>query len=508
MTRAVVIGAGHNGLTAACYLAKAGVSVTVLEQRDVVGGAAVTEELIPGFSVSAASYSLSLLRPDVFEDLELARHGLEFYPKDPQLFVPMLDGRHMFIWRDAARTREEISRIHGPDADGYARFNAFWDEAVRVLRPMVESESPPTLVEIEKELARRGKEEIFRLAVASSAATCVSEFFGSEELRGAFVSQGIIGTDLSPMDDGTAWVMAYHFMGGELNGADGTWAYVRGGMGGLTTAMRRCAEELSVRILCSRKVDEISISSSKVQGVVAGGETFEADMVLSNAHPVTTFSLCPASHPLPDEVSAKLASWRSPGSVVKVNLAVAELPSFTSLPGTEVGPQHLGTWELSPSIEYVDAAFRDSRDGVYSQHPFMEVFIQSASDDSLAPAGKHVVSAFTQYAPRGVDAESFDGMREAILSSVIETMSAYAPNIADAVIASDVLGPHDLERRFGLVGGNIFHGEITPDQSFGDRFSYRTGIPGLYLCGSGASPGGGVMAAAGRNCARVALSDL
>lgn len=508
----IVVGAGHNGLTAACYLARAGYKVCVLERRDVVGGAAVTEELIPGFKISTASYSLSLLRPDVYRDLELERHGLRFYPKQPQLFVPCEDGRHFFIWREQERTREEIARISPKDADGYVRFGAFWEEAVSRLRPMVEATDPPLLADVERWLASRGRQDVWRLAVAGSAADSVGEFFTSEEVKGAFASQGIIGTRRSALDEGTAWVMAYHFIGGELNGSTGTWAYVRGGMGGVTAALASCARELGVEIRTQVSVDRIvtegSGSSSRVAAVDTSEGTIATRCVLSNAHPSITFGVLCEPDVLPEDLRDKLDGWQSPGSVVKVNLALDGLPDFKAVPGTEPGPQHMGTWELSPSVRYLDDAFRAGESGAYPSRPFMEVFTQSASDPSLVPEGKHVISAFTQYAPQGVDRDQWERMKPAVLRSVLDTMAVYAPNIPDAVLHSEVLGPHDLEDRFGLVGGNIFHGEITPEQCFGERFPYRTPIGGLYLCGSGAPPGGGVMAAAGRNAALVAIEDL
>lgn len=508
---AVIIGAGHNGLTASCYLARAGWKVLVLERRDVVGGAAVTEELIPGFKISTASYSLSLLRPDVYSDLDLARHGLDFYPKQPQLFVPLEDGRHFFIWREAERTAAEIARISPSDSDGYERFGAFWEEAVAILRPFAESEDPPSLEEVEAELSRRGRQDIWRLAVAGSVADCVSKFFTSDELKGTFASQGIIGTMRSVYDEGTAWVMAYHFLGGELNGSTGTWGYVRGGMGGVTQALASAARDLGVEIRTGVEVKGIVTDSSGIGASVTGVETtdgvFDTRCVLSNAHPAITFGRLCDPESLPATFAEKLAGWQTQGSVVKVNLAMSELPDFLSVPGVVAGPQHTGTWELSPTLGYLDDAFQVAAKGEYPQRPFMEVFTQSASDDSLAPEGQHVVSAFTQYAPASVDRETWESMKPDVLAAVLSTMAIYAPNIPGAVIYSEVLGPHDLEERFSLVGGNIFHGEITPEQSFGERFSYRSPIDGLYLCGSGASPGGGVMAAAGRNAARVAIKD-
>ena len=497
-----MIGAGHNGLVAACYIARAGLSVLVLERRPVVGGAAVTEELMPGVSVSAASYSLSLLRPDVYRDLELARHGLAFTPKDPQMFVPLPDDRHFFIWRDESRTQEELARIHRPDAESYPRWARFWEEAVALLRPFAESPSPPPPVEVERELARRGRSEVWRLAVAGSAAECVEAFFESDEVRGCFATQGIIGTRGGPWQPGTAWVIGYHALGGELNGAAGTWAWVRGGMGALTAALASAASEAGVEIRTDAPVHSVLVEDSRAVGVITSdGSVERAGVVLSNADPKRTFLSLVPSGTIEPEFRRHVEEWRVDGAVVKVNLALAELPEFRALPG-RLGPQHLGTTEIAPSIAYLEAAAAEAAAGRFSSGPFMELFVQSALDPTLAPPGRHVVSAFTQYAP-ATGWSPGDALR-----SVLGTLAQYAPNLPDSVLASEVLGPPELEERFALTGGDIFHGSMVPEQSFGARFAYRTPVPGLYLCGSGTNPGGGVMGAAGRNAAATVLADL
>lgn len=461
---AVVIGAGHNGLIASFYLASAGLKTVVVERREVIGGAAVTEEFHPGFKVSVASYSLSLLRPDIHRDMRLVERGVVIKPKDPQMFVPFPDGRHFFVWRDEERTAEELRQIYPPDADAYKRWNAFWEETAQSLRQHMQ----PGV------LAHR------------SAADLVGDFFESDEVRGAFASQGIIGTRAGPRTPGTAWVMAYHALGGEVNGATGTWGYVMGGMGALTQAMADAARDAGAEIRLGAEVEQVIVENGRATGVaLRDGSAISAKVVVSNADPIRTSQLAPSA--------IKVDDWRTDGCVVKVNLALDQLPDFTSMPGS--GPQHHGTISISPSIEYLEEAFDDAGKGSFSRRPFMEAFVQSAVDPDVAPAGKHVMSVFSQYAPEG----GGTGAKE----SVISTLAAYAPNLPDAVIAAQVLGPVELEAKFGLTGGDIFHGSMLQE-----RLPYETALPGLYLCGSGAHPGGGVMGAAGQRAARTILSQI
>lgn len=478
----VVVGAGHNGLITAAYLARAGLHVVVCERHDVVGGAAVTEEIVPGFRASTASYALSLLRPDVYADLELARRGLVVVPKDPQMFVP-LDDDHFFVWREEARTRDELARFG--DDEGYRRWSAFWDDAVARLRPLVEAEEPPALADVERIVGP----EVYRWAVAGSAADTVRRFFTHAGVQGAFASQGVIGTWASVRHPGTAWVMAYHALGGELYGSSGTWGYVRGGMGALTAALRAAAEEAGAEVLCSSPVEEILVDG----GVrLASGRVVRARAVVSGADPKTTFLRLVPSGVLDASFVDRVNDWRTPGCVLKVNMALSEPPEFAKL---------RGTIEIAPSIDYLHAAYEEAASDGFSRRPFIEAFVQSAVDESLVDGEGHVVSAFTQYTTETADLS-------AATEAVLDTLSSYAPNIRSALVACEALGPHELEERFGLSGGNIFHGELLPEQSFGERFDYRTPLLGLYLCGSGARPGGCVMGAAGRNAARVVLRDL
>jgi phytoene dehydrogenase-like protein len=476
--------------------------VVVCERRAVVGGATVTEEIIPGFRASTASYALSLLRPDVYSDLDLARHGLKAVAKDPQMFVPLPDGRSFFVWRDLDRTVDELERIHPGDGEAYRMWSAFWSDVVRIMRPVLDSAEP---VDVERYLASLGKPDVYRWCVRGSASDLVERFFSSPEVQGAFVSQGIVGTWASVRDPGTAWVMTKHSLGGELYGSSGTWGFAVGGMGAVSGAIASAAREAGADIRCDSGVGEILVDNRRATGVrLDDGTAVLASVVLSGADPKTTFlDLCPAGE-LDDWFRDLVGSWRTPGCVLKVNLALEELPDFTAMPGT--GAQHRGTIEISPSIDYLHGAFEEARAGRPSSRPWMEVFAASAVDPSLVDGDGHVISAFTQYVPPITD--DWEEVRNAAVSNVIDTLASYAPNVPDAIVACEALGPPELEARFGLPGGNIFHGEILPDQSFDGRFDYRTPLDALYLCGSGARPGGCVTGAPGRNAARAALADL
>jgi phytoene dehydrogenase-like protein len=505
---AVVVGAGHNGLVTAAYLARAGRSVLVCERRPIVGGACATEEIAPGIRTSSGAYSLSLLRPEIWKELELARRGLEVIPKDPQLFIPLLEGGSLLIWRDLDRTLEGLRRFSPAEAEGYERFNRFWDQAVPFLRSLLLVEAPP-LDLVRRRAQRSGLGEVFRMAVEASAAQVVESFFSSDALRGAFVTQGIIGTASSPREPGTAYVMAHHLLGSTAR-MDGTWGYVRGGMGAVSAAIADAAVEAGAVVRTDAPVAQILPG----EGVrLESGEVLRARAVLSNADPKRTFLGLLADGVIDDATRGSIEAIDTRGSVVKVNLALSELPDYVAMPGRTVGPQHAGTVEICPSVAYLESAWERAAAGKVVDRPFMEVFCGSAVDDSLAPPGVYVLSCFAQYAPQ-VDARTWPRMREDAGDAVIDTLARYAPNVPGAIVAREVLGPPDLEERFGLTGGNIFHGEVLPGAIFGERpvpgwgGGARTPVPGLYICGSGAHPGGGVMGAPGRNAAMAVLADL
>jgi phytoene dehydrogenase-like protein len=504
---AVVVGAGHNGLVAAAYLARAGHSVLLCERRPIIGGACVTEELAPGIRTSTGAYSLSLLLPEIWKELDLAGRGLQVIPKDPQLFIPLPEGGSLLIWRDPARTREELRRFSPSEAEGYERYGRFWDQAIPFLRSFLLRDAPP-LEEVRTSAQRSGLGEVFHLAVEASAADVVETFFSSDALQGAFATQGIIGTAASPREPGTAYVMAHHLFGG-VGGVDGTWGYVGGGLGWVCAAIASAARDAGAEIRTDAPVAEILPG----EGIrLENGDVIHARAILSNADPKRTFlGLLPAGA-IDAETQRAIEEIDTRGSVVKVNLALRELPDYLAMPGRTVGPQHTGTVEICPSVDYLERAWSQAAGGEISDEPFMEVFCGTAVDDSLAPPEVHTVTCFAQYAPQ-VPREDWERLREPAGDAVIRTLARHAPNVADAIVVRQVLGPPDLEDRFGLTGGNIFHGEILPGRLFGERpvggwgGGARTPVAGLYLCGAGAHPGGGVMGAPGRNAAMAVLAD-
>ncbi len=500
----VVIGAGHNGLVAAAYLARAGRSVLVLERRRVVGGACVTEEPFPGFRVSTAAYSISLLQRRIVAELGLEELGLSCYAKDPGMFLPLPDGRYLILWRDMVAAQREIAKFSERDAAAYPAFESFWERVGALLRPLLLKPPEPR----ERRLAGLSSDDarILEKVLELSVADLLDQFFESDIIKGAFATQGVIGTMAGPHTPGTAYVMAHHYMGGLFEGA-GVWGYVKGGMGSVTAALARSAENAGAVIRVQAEVAGIKTRSGRAAGVeLTGGAVIECGAVFSNADPKRTFLGLVDRGDLPQDFVRDVESIRTDGSVMKINCALSELPDYIALPGVAPGPQHAGTVDICPSLDYLEAAFQDAQAGEPSRSPFMEVYIQSATDGSLAPPGMHSMSIFAQHAPYHLASGDWQDRREEVADNVIDTLAEYAPNVKRAIVGRHVLSPVDLERRFGLTGGNIFHGEILPGQLFSDRpvpgwADYATPLEGLYLCGSGAHPGGGVTGAPGYNAA-------
>jgi phytoene dehydrogenase-like protein len=505
---AVVIGAGHNGLVCAAYLARAGLKVCVVERTDRIGGACVTEELFPGFRISTASYSLSLLLPEIVQELGM---DLDVRMKDPVAFSPFEDGGGVTLWSDRAMAAEEIKKFSPADAEAYPKFEELFDEAAARLRPLLSF--PATRKQARRAFRISEVEGLFKKTVDGAIADLCEEYFETDIMRGLTASQGIIGSAAGPRTPGSAYVFLHHAFG-EATGRSGVWGFVRGGMGAITADLKRIAEEAGAEIRTESPVASVlNEGHRRVTGVaLESGEEILAPVVCSNADPKRTVSLIPKDV-LPPEFVQDVELFPSEGTVVKVNCALSGLPKFTGVSdGDEPGPEHLGTITIAPSIDYLEDACRAAAEGRPADNFFIEAWIQTASEPELAPPGKHTLSMFCQYVPYELAEGTWETRREEIGDKVVATLEMYAPGLSDLIEDRLVLGPPDLEARFGLTGGNIFHGEILPDWLFDKRpaakwHRHRWPLPGLYLCGSGAHPGGGVCGAPGRNAARAVLED-
>jgi phytoene dehydrogenase-like protein len=518
---AIVIGAGHNGLVTACYLARAGLRVLVLERRHVVGGACVTEETFPGFKVSTAAYVNSLFHKAIVRDLGLAGHGYEVLARDPSSFTPLPDGRSLLMGPDAELTREAIARFSVRDAERYPRYEAMLERVASVVEPLLTTVPPdflrPRLGDLRALLSLRRR--FRRLGAASGEAVeiltgaarpILDRWFESEVLKATLATDAIIGAMASPSTPGTAYVLFHHVMG-ETAGRRGVWGYVRGGMGALTQALAAVACDLGAQIRCDAEVTRVLVRDGAAVGVaLAGGDAYHAPIVASNADARVTFLQLLDRRALPEAFVAAVERISYASASLKINVALAELPSFRALPGTTPGPQHRGTIHICPDQDYIERAFDDAKYGRPSAAPVLECTIPSVVDATVAPPGRHLMSMFVQYAPYDLREGSWDEHREAFADRCFDLLDAYAPNFKRAVLARQVLTPLDLERVFNLTGGNIFQGAMIPGQLFAFRpvpgyARYRTPIRGLYLCGAAAHPGGGVMGTPGLNAARAIL---
>ena len=521
---AVVVGGGHNGLVTAAYLARAKKSVLVLERRSMVGGAAVTEEVWPGYRVSTASYVVSLLLPQIVRDLDLRRHGYELYPIDPSYFTPFPDGQGILVWEEPRRAAEEIAKLSRRDADAYLRYEHDLDELAAFVRPLL-TRIPPrlpmrSLAELRSALSTgryvgKHRELLPRFLdlMTMSVSDFLDDYFEHPGVKGALAPGGVIGAWGGPMTPGSAYVLLHHRMGAAA-GSHGAWAFVRGGMGALSEAIAGAARAAGAEVRTDADVTGIELRGDRAAAVtLADGTTIHARAVVSGIHPTTTFLDLVGARHLPEELVVDVARYRTRGASAKVNLALDMLPDFTAMPGTELGPQH-PEFIICPSIEYLERAWDAAKYGRPSEHPMLDCVIPTTKDDSLAPPGTHILTAFVQYAPYDLaEGRTWEQERDALGDRVVETIGEYAPNVKSAVVHRQVVTPVDLEERFGLLGGNIFHGEMSLDQLFFLRPApqaggYRTPLRGLYLCGSGTHPGGGVMGAPGYNAARVVLKDL
>jgi phytoene dehydrogenase-like protein len=518
---AIVVGAGHNGLVAACYLARAGWRVLVLERRPLVGGACVTEETFPGFKVSTAAYVSSLFQAEIVRELGLAGRGFEVLARQPSSFTPYPDGRALFLGSDPEANRREIGRFSARDAERYPAYEAMLDRVAAFVRPTL-TMTPPDLL-------RPGPRGLWRLltlgrafgrlggaasevvdVLTAPARAILDRWFESTELKSTLATDAVIGAMASPSTPGTGYVLLHHVMG-ETAGQRGVWGYVRGGMGGLTQALARAARDLGVQIRCGAEVARIVVRDGRVTGVaLAGGEEWRAPVVASNADAHVTFRRLIDPGALPPDFLAAADRISYESASLKINVALAELPSFRACPGTAPGPQHRGTIHICPDLDYIERAHDDAKYGRPSERPVLECTIPSVVDETVAPPGRHLMSIFVQYAPYRLRGATWDEMREPFADRCFALLDEYAPNFRRSVLARQVLTPLDLERTFGLTGGNIFQGAMTPGQLFAFRpvpgyAGYATPIRGLYLCGAAAHPGGGVMGTPGRNAARAIL---
>jgi phytoene dehydrogenase-like protein len=528
MQDVVIIGGGHNGLVCSAYLAMAGLKVLVLDQRPVVGGAAVTEEFSPGFANSVAAYTVSLLNPKVIRDLDLAAHGLRIVQRPIANFLPLDDGR--FLKVGGGRTKLEVAKFSARDADRLDDYQKRLEAVAEVLRTVV-LETPPNVVAgapftAIAELFKLGKSanRIRALGLefqrdlldifTASAGDFLDGWFESAPIKAAFGFDGIVGNYASPYAAGSAYVLLHHCFG-EVNGRKGVWGHAIGGMGAITHAMAKAASGHGVDIRLSTRVRRVLVENNRAIGVeTEEGETIRATAVAAAINPKLLYLHLVDPLVLPDTFRKRMQMWRCGSGTFRMNVALAELPDFSALPGRVLAEHHASGIIIAPSLAYMEQAYFDARSLGWSRKPVVELVIPSTLDDTLAPAGQHVASLFCQHvAPELPDGGSWDDHRETVADLMIETVDRYAPNFRRSVLARQIMSPLDLERTFGLIGGDIFHGALDLRQLFSARpmlghADYRGPISGLYLCASGAHPGGGVTGAPGHNAAREILRDF
>ena len=521
---AVIIGAGHNGLACAAYLGMAGLRVRVVERRDVVGGAAVTEEFHPGFRNSTAAYTVSLLQAKVIGDLELHEHGLRIVERRAQNFLPLPDGRYLLTAE--GRTEREIAKFSVKDAARYPAYQAEISRVAGVLRSLV-LKAPPNLLlrklghtaravgqfaAIGRQLWREDSLGAALRLLRKSAGDTLDAWFESDPIKAVLGFDAIVGNLASPYTPGSAYVLLHHTFG-EVNGKRGVWGHAIGGMGAITQAMAAAAGAHGVRIGLGSAVREVIVERGWATGVVLeDGTAVRARTVVANVNPQHLFESLVPAEAVPRTTAKRMKAWKAGSGTFRMNVALSALPNFSALP--ETGDHHTAGIILAPSLSYMDQAYRDCVQQGWSRRPIVEMLIPSVLDDSLAPRGAHVASLFCQHVtPRFADGSSWDQHRETVADLMIDTVEAYAPGFKASVVGRQALSPFDLERTFGLPNGDIFHGALTLDQLFSARpmlgyANYRMPIPGLYLCGSGAHPGGGVTGAPGHNAAQAVITDL
>jgi len=520
---AIIVGGGHNGLTCAAYLAKAGRRVLVLERRHLLGGAAVTEEIFPGFKFSACSYVVSLMRPWIIRDLDLPRHGYEVLPLE-STFTPFPDGRYLMRDSDPERTRRAIAKFSRHDSEVYPEFGQAMSELGRLVKPMIDQPTPDPaslrpgdlwqLLRLGQGFSGKGEEWLAAQMkmLTMSAVDFLSEWFECEQLIAPMAVSGIIGTFLGIRSPGTAYVLLHHYMG-EIDGSFRAWGLSKGGTGQVSMSIAAAATELGAEIRTESPVARILIEKGRARGVVLeNGDELRAKTVISGVDPHRTFLVMVGEEHLDPEITLQIQRFKLRGSSGKVNLALDSLPEFACLPGH--GNHMRGDITIAPSIDYLERAYDDAKYGAFSRQPFMDIVIPSLTDPSVAPPGKHVMSIFVQYAPYRLAAgpETWPGRRDEFGDTVVKTLSEYLPGLEDRILHRQVLTPWDLEQTYGLTEGNIFHGELSLEQLAFQRpmagwARYKTPLRSLWMCGSGAHPGGGIMGAPGALCARMMLDQ-
>ena len=518
---AIVIGGGHNGLTAAAYLARAGKKVLVLEKRYVLGGAAVTEEVFPGFKFSVCSYVVSLLKPNIIRELMLPKFGLELLPLE-STFTPFEDD-YLMRTADADETYREIYRHSPKDAETYSRFGPLMSQIGMAVRPILETIAPNAIRPSFSDLSSTKKlfdhlktlsDEQFQYLtklMTMSSADFLDEWFEFEPLKATMSASGIIGTFMGPRAPGSAYVMLHHYMG-DIDGSFRAWGFQRGGTGEVSMAIARSAQHFGAEILTEAPVQKVLVKNGRAKGVVMeNGDEYNSNIVISGLDPKVTFLNLLDENDLPSDFVKDINNFRIRGSSGKVNLALDGLPDFSALPGS--GHHLRGAISISPSYDHLEKAYDDAKYGNFSESPYMDIILPSVLDPDMAPSGKHVMSCFVQYAPYNIKGGWNDDKREAFGDAVINTIAKYAPNIKDIILHRQVLTPADLESTFGLTEGNIFHGELTLQQLFALRpavkwADYSTPIKNYYQCGSGTHPGGGITGSPGEMAAKKILKVL
>ena len=521
----LIIGGGHNGLTCACYLAAAGLKVRVLERRQVVGGAAVTEEFHPGFRNSTASYTVSLLNPKVIADLRLAEHGLRIIERPLANFLPLTERDYLKVGGGLAATQKEFARFSVRDAERLPDYYASLERVADVLRDLVLQTPPnagggiPELIKMLRQSRRfvalpiEVQRDVLAL-FTKSAGQVLEAWFESDPAQAVFGFDSIVGNFASPYTPESAYVLLHHVFG-EVNGNKGSWGHAIGGMGAITQAMAKEAAARGVEISTDVEVAEVRVKGGRAVGVsLKDGTELDADLVVANVNPKLLYLKLVDKQHLDSDFLTRMQGWRCGSGTLRMNVALSELPDFTCLPGKQQQIHHSSGIIIAPSLKYMEQAYFDARQHGFSKQPIVEMLIPSTVDDSLAPKGMHVASLFCQhFDPEPQNGKTWDDMREAAADTVIDTVNRYAPNFKQSVVGRLVLTPLDLERRFGLIGGDIFHGALTLDQLFSARpvlghAHYRAPIGALYMCGAGSHPGGGVTGAPGHNAAREILGDL